>query len=62
MAQVNPVTLGQNFFLLIGALILLGVGFLLLVALWTGLKVWLFRARLTVPWLGDSLTPARSLW
>ena len=43
--MVDPATLGRNTYVLIGGLILLGVGFFLLVAAWTMLKVWLWRAR-----------------
>ncbi|MHC4609614.1 MAG: hypothetical protein ACYS7M_04635 [Planctomycetota bacterium] len=45
MAQVDPATFGRNIHLLIGGFLALGVGFVLLLGAWTGVKAWIWRAR-----------------
>ena len=43
MAQLEM--FGQNIFLILGALLVLAFGSLMLVVLWTGLRVWLFTVQ-----------------
>jgi hypothetical protein len=45
LAQIDPATMGLNLYLLIGAAILLGIGFVLAIATWTALRAWIWHLR-----------------
>lgn len=45
VAQVDPRTLGENLYLLIGLFVVLVLVVVLLLAGWTSIKVWIWRSR-----------------
>ena len=45
LMQVDPRTLGLNLWLIIAAVIVLGIAFVLLIAAWTGVKVGIWQLR-----------------
>lgn len=54
LLQVDPKTLGANLFLLIGIVIVLGLGGLLTLGIWTGTKMWLAHRREQRAWLAHN--------
>lgn len=51
LLQVDPKTLGANLFLLLGIILVLGIGGLLALVIWTGAKMWLDHKRERRDWL-----------
>ena len=52
LLQVDPGTFALNMFLILGAIILLGIGLVLFVKFWTGIKAWIAERRQHKSWEG----------